>query len=133
MAGVMSMPGPFVAPEDERPVRVHEPRFTRTALSVSAGVIVWSVHFAIVYAFNGLACARRFAGIEWFGAGVVTWVVGIATVAAMAIAAAMIVSRALRMAAESPFTDWLHAGLAAFALLAIGWEGLAVLIVPPCQ
>lgn len=94
----------------------------RRALWLASGVIVWALHFGFAYGFVGLACAR---GLE----RAVPWTVGVATVAAAAIAAVLLARGALRRA---DFEDGIAAGLAAFALLAILWEGASILMVAPC-
>ena len=94
----------------------------RRALWLSSGVIVWAVHFVAIYGFTGLACARG-----WHA--VLPWGVGGATLIAAAIAV-MLLARALPRRAA--FEDALVAGLAAFALLAIVWEGISILVVAPC-
>lgn len=91
-------------------------------LWMSSGVIVWALHFVAVYGFMGLACAR---GLE----AAVPWTVGIATIVAAGLAAGLLVRGARRRA---QFVDGIAAGLAGFALLAILWEGLPILMVAPC-
>ena len=92
-----------------------------TALRMSSGVIVWALHFTVVYGFTALACARGFGGVA-------PWVVGVATLVA---AAAAVVVLLTHFSCE--FTRWLTAAIAAAALLAILWEGLPALLVPnPC-
>jgi hypothetical protein len=85
-------------------------------------VILWAVHFLAIYGFTGLACARG-----WHG--VLTWSVGGMTLAA-ALAAGAVIVPAWRRRAD--FEQGIAAGLAGFALLAILWEGLSVLMVAPC-
>ena len=92
------------------------------ALWMASGVIVWAAHFLAVYGFTGLACARGWAAA-------VPWGVGLATVAALGIAA-MLLARGVGRRGE--FENGIATGLAAFALLAIAWEGLALLLVDPC-
>lgn len=92
------------------------------ALGLSAGVLVWALHFTFVYGFVGYACAR---GLE----GTLPWAVGLATAAAAGLAAALLV-RGLRR--RSGFEDAVGAGLAGFALLAILWEGASILLVTSC-
>lgn len=95
--------------------------FVSTALRVAAGPIVWALHFAAIYGFAGVACARSLPAA-------VPWAVGVATLLAGA-ACLLILHRELR---RTPFTSWLAAGLAAFALLAVLWEAAPGLVVPPC-
>ena len=90
------------------------------ALRISSGVLVWALHFALVYGFTALACARGFAAAA-------PWAVGAATLAATLATLAIIVTHL-----SGDFIRWLTAGVAAFALLAILWEGIPALLVAPC-
>ena len=94
----------------------------KRALWLSSGVILWSVHFVSIYGFTGLACARG-----WHGS--LPWTVGGATLVAAVLAAWVAVPAWRR---REDFEHGLAAGLAAFALLAILWEGFSVLVVAPC-
>ena len=105
-------------------------RFTRTSLRLSSGVIIWAMHFTVIYAFTALACARGFAELQWLGAGVVTWTV--LGVTSIAVAATLLVLVPAARAARGSFEDWMTAGVAALALIAIVWEALPVIIVPAC-
>ena len=90
------------------------------ALRISLGVVLWALHFTLIYGFTALACARGFgASAPWF--------VGGATVVAAAAAIAII---ATHLSPE--FTRWLTAAVAGIALLAIAWEGLSAFMVPAC-
>jgi hypothetical protein len=90
------------------------------ALRVSLGIVVWALHFAAIYGFTALACARG------FGASA-PWVVGAATAVAAAAAIAVIVTHL-----SPEFTRWMTAAVAGLALVAIVWEGLPALMVPAC-
>jgi hypothetical protein len=57
--------------------------------------------------------------------------IGVATLIAAAALMAMIVSALGR--GTSSFTEWMTAGLAALALIAVLWEGLAAVMVPTCR
>jgi hypothetical protein len=89
-------------------------------LRMSLGVVLWALHFTVVYGFTALACARGFGAAA-------PWVVGVATLVAAALAIAIIVTHL-----SSEFTRWMTAALAAFALVAIVWEGIPAFIVPTC-
>lgn len=89
-------------------------------LRMSLGVILWAVHFTVVYGFTALACARGFGAAA-------PWVVGAVTLVAAALAIALIVTHI-----SSEFTRWMTAALAAFALVAIVWEGIPAFMVPTC-
>jgi len=90
------------------------------ALRISLGVVLWALHFTVIYGFTALACARGFgASVPWF--------VGGATVVAAAAAIAIIVTHR-----SGEFTRWMTAAVAALALVAIAWEGLSAFMVPAC-
>ena len=90
------------------------------ALRIPLGIVVWALHFTLVYGFTALACARGFGAAA-------PWVVGAATLIAAAAALAIIVTHL-----ASEFIRWMTAALAGFALVAIVWEGLSALMVPAC-
>jgi hypothetical protein len=96
-----------------------------------SGALIWAVHFMAIYGFTTLACARDFATTQWLGIGIVAWAIGAATIIALAAAVAVVVS-ATRTAPVIGFTDWITAGVAALAALAIVWEALPVIMVPAC-
>ncbi|KON81421.1 hypothetical protein PA01_07210 [Azoarcus sp. PA01] len=96
--------------------------FVASSLRLSAGVIVWALHFSVIYGLTALACARA-------AAQAVPWVIGAATLVASGVCVAIIV----RELGRGPgFESWLAAGLAVLALLAVLWEALPVLMVAPC-
>lgn len=90
------------------------------ALWIASGVLVWALHFGVVYGFTALACARGMAPA-------VPWVAGGATIVAGLVAAGIVLTHL-----SSDFIRWMTAAIAGFALLAILWEGLAALLVKPC-
>ena len=94
----------------------------RRTLFISAGILVWALHFTAIYGYTGLACARG-----WERS--VTPTVTVMTVFA-SIAAAGVIYVAMRR--REHFEHALAAGLAAFALLAILWEGAGVAFLVPC-
>jgi hypothetical protein len=97
--------------------------FASTALRISSGPLVWALHFAVVYGGTALACAR---GVR----DAVAWNVGVATAVAAMLLVAIIVREWRRRAR---FEGWISAAIAAFALLAVGWEALPLLFVEPCR
>lgn len=96
--------------------------FVATALRMSSGAIVWAVHFAVIYGYTGLACARGWADT-------VPWVLGIATAAAV-LATLLIIASGYRDRAR--FESWMTYAIGGAALVAIAWEALPVLIVTTC-
>lgn len=104
--------------------------FTRTTLRMSAGVIIWAVHFAVIYGYTGLACAERL-GTSGLGIALIPWVVGAATL----VAVALIIPRVLPVFRTGPrpdFVTWMSAYVALLALAAILLEALPPLWLPLC-
>ena len=97
--------------------------FPLTALRIGAGVIVWTLHFAAIYGVTGLACARGWSSI-------VAPSIGAATALASAACIAIMVAGWRRRA---EFESWLSATEAAFALIAVVYDAIHVLIVPVCD
>ena len=91
-------------------------------LRISAGAIVWAVHFAVVYGVTALACAREQPRLA-------PWIVTLATVAGAAIASAIVVRSYRR---RDDFARWLTAAVAATAVVAMLWEALASLLAGSC-
>jgi hypothetical protein len=114
-------------------------RFAVTMLRMNGGMLIWGLHFGLVYGVNGIVCARELADVQWFGLGIMTWVVVAATVVALA-ATLVLIGHALRAAGRfgpypeptGPFIDWITATVGAVAVLAIVWDALPVLFVPAC-
>ena len=104
--------------------------FTITSLRISAGIIIWAVHFAIIYGYTGLACARRFDAFGEIWIAAVPWVVGISTALGVLLAV-VFVAPAVR-ATRRAFVEWMSGWVAAFAVLAMILEGIAILWVPVC-
>lgn len=96
--------------------------FVATALRMSSGVVVWALHFAVIYGFTGLACARGWAPLV---PPAVVFATGVALAAALAVIVAGFTKR-------GEFESWMSAALGGFAFIAIAYEGIAVLIVPAC-
>lgn len=114
------------------------PGTVRPLLFMLSGLIVWFAHFSLIYAFTALACARGFAQVRVLGMGVVPLAIALATVLAVIVLAA-IPWRAYRAGVRngsagelSLFLRYGATGLALLALVAVLWEGMAALFVPPC-
>jgi hypothetical protein len=103
---------------------------TVAGLRMLSGALIWAVHFMAIYGFTALACARGFAAAQWLGIGVVAWAIGAATLVALVAIAAVIAST--RTAPVIGFTEWITAGVAALAMVAIAWEALPAIMVPAC-
>ena len=96
--------------------------FPATALVISAGVIIWALHFGAIYGLTALACARG------WGAAVLP-ALWLATAAAV-IASLVVVAAGWRR--RDVFEYWLSAAIAGLGLVAIVYEALVLLMVPAC-
>jgi hypothetical protein len=108
-----------------------------------AGLLIWALHFALVYAANAVACERDLVGARIAGLPLLSVVVLGATALALA-AVGVIGWRASRrlegsLAGEEGedmprFAAWLEASAALLAALAILWEGLVpvLMLSHPC-
>jgi hypothetical protein len=92
------------------------------AWRITGGIVIWAAHFTAIYGFTALACARE-------RPSAVPWIIGIATLAGIALVLADI---AWQWRDRHAFDAWLGIGLAGFALLAIVWEAVPALMVSSC-
>ena len=92
------------------------------ALWITSGIVVWALHFTVIYGFAAIACARGFAAA-------VPWAVGAATTVAALLAVVIMVRSYAR---RSEFVHWMAASLAALSLVAILFEAAPVLWFPNC-
>jgi hypothetical protein len=115
-------------------------RHHSSALMV-AGLLIWAVHFGIVYGFTGLVCARpAWAQLTIAGWGLIPFGVTLATAAAAAALIAVLVwSKNLGMGApagEIPaarLQRFVAIGGALIALVAIAWEVFPALMIGACR
>lgn len=84
-------------------------------------ILVWAAHFTVIYGFTALACARSMAGA-------IPWVVGLASL----IALAGLIALALPARRTSSLTNSMTLGLGGLAAIAVVWETSSLLWVPLC-
>ena len=102
--------------------------FTHDFLLLFAGPAVWAIHFLAIYGFTGVVCARPGTPPAWLAWGVA----GAGLLAVAALAACVAVKPASSLADNRLFVRWLSIGLILLAILAIAWETLSVVMIPPC-
>jgi hypothetical protein len=113
--------------------------FLAKSLYALAGLLIWALHFGAIYVFQALACARGFAGREVAGADVVTVFIVAATVIALLASAAAIAAgwrtagANVELAEHDEFLRRLGLLVAGLSVVAIIWEALPVLMMPPCS
>jgi len=112
-------------------------RYNQPSLGLFAAPLIWGADFLVIYIFTALACARRFVTATWLGIGVVPWIIGLATLIALAVTLTLTL-RSLRSArhhqADSTaiFVHRLSAAISGLCSLAILWNAWPVLFVPIC-
>ena len=97
--------------------------------------------FPIVYGFNAVACAKDFAITNVLGLGIVPLAIGATTLAALAATGAVLATaisgpippRSVRYGETTEhFMQYTAGVIAALSLVAIAWNALPALVVPPC-
>lgn len=110
-------------------------RFDRAFLRLFAAPIIWAMHFLTVYGAVGIICARGLHRSTLLGMDISSWVV--AGTSAASVLAVLLLS--LRNENREPprdnasFTRWTSAALGMLSIIAIIWEGMAILLVPACE
>jgi hypothetical protein len=94
-----------------------------SALWMAGGVLVWAVHFGLIYAVVTLACAHGSPGPASAG-------VAGATLVALAANGALILHG---YRARATFVGWMTAGLAFASAWAVLYEGIGVFFLAPCR
>ncbi len=109
--------------------------FSRTALSVTAGLLIWAADFLFIYVFAALACARGFSHATLLGLGIVPLASIVATLIAGTASVAVIAAGARRAGAagdQAPalvFLGRLAMIVATLALIAVAFVGLPGVLV----
>ncbi len=115
--------------------------FIRKSLFMIGGLLIWGAHFGLIYAFNSLACTRHFASQSYFGFGIVTLtVIGTTIVALGGVFVILLLAFWRRGPARASrdqkpvnhFMRYTTMTIAALSLVAVAWNGLPALMVPPC-
>lgn len=113
--------------------------FGTTSLRVGAGFLIWAAHFAAVYVYAALVCARGDPTAQWMGASAARLNIGLITLVAVALLGYALWQslrgtwRADVQRAAQPFLAWLGAAIALFGLLAVLWTALPAIWVALCQ
>jgi hypothetical protein len=104
------------------------------------GLAIWAAHFGTIYAANALACERGLAGTRLLGLPFVPVVISALTL--LALAALAWVMRSALAGLDPPldeggeteprFTRWFAFSTAALSVLAVLFQGIPALVVPPC-
>lgn len=105
------------------------------------GLLVWAVHFTIVYGFTTVACTTGFASSTFAGIGFVPLVIGMVTLLAWTVTGLVLRSALFRPVPPRSFRyhertenflQYTAAVVAALALIAVTWTAFPVVIINPC-
>jgi len=103
-------------------------------LPLLAGPLAWAAHFVIIYAANGVFCARPALHRLWVDDGLAAGVMIAAALLAVG-AIALVYWRQWRRwprAGNAGFLRWVAGALGLLASIAIVWQTLPVVLVPAC-
>ena len=92
------------------------------ALWIASGIVVWALHFTVIYGFAAIACARGFVAA-------VPWAIAAATVIGALLTIVIMVRSYPR---RGEFVHWMAAALAALAFVAILFQTAPVVWFPTC-
>ena len=110
-------------------------------LFMIGGLLVWAIHFMIIYGFTAIACAKGFAITNVFGLGIIPLVIAAVTLLAWVTAGAVLGSaiagsippRSARFnEATEDFLRYTAALIAMLSLVATAWNALPILVFTPC-
>lgn len=105
-------------------------RFTRTALIICGGLLIWAVDFLAVYVIAAIACAKGWVELTVAGMPFVAFVGTILTIAASAATIVILRSASRRLQADGRldqsmrFIYFLAAAIGVLALVAILFNAL---------
>lgn len=105
--------------------------FTRAALLMFSGPLIWGAHFLALYVFTALVCARDAGHLRWFGAGIVQWAIGLLTLLGVAVVG-MVILRSMHGGKEDSFVRWIALTAGGLSVLAMLWEALPAIVIPAC-
>ena len=106
-----------------------------------AGPLIWAAHFAIIYGFTGLVCARpgwaRFTILGWglipFGIALVTLVAAAAMVAVLLVLSTPVHASQVPETSAAPFQRRIAIGGVIISSIAIAWNALPALMITACR
>lgn len=98
------------------------PAFGPVAWRLSAGILVWAVHFGLLYGASSLACAAGRPGLA-------LWSIVVSTLLALAALSGVVVQGWRQ---RTRFERWLQSALGLFALSGVLLNVLPVLVLEVC-
>jgi hypothetical protein len=116
--------------------------FPLTSLYIGAGLLIWAANFLVTYVFTAVACARGFASITMAGVRILVWVIVIATVSAILVAAWVAFkalskyrARCARVGSSDPecFIHFTAAAVALLSMVAMAWTGFVAAVAFSCR
>jgi hypothetical protein len=114
------------------------PRSAFSVLAITAGFVLWAVHFTLIYAINAVACERGLEGATLVGLPWVPVLVVLATLLVLLPLGLLLRGAigSLRVAeggeAEPGFSRWFTAAASGYAILAVLFQAAPSLVLPAC-
>ncbi|MDP3418249.1 hypothetical protein [Falsiroseomonas sp.] len=111
-----------------------------TVVASAGGLMLWALHFTLIYAINAFACERGYEAASLFGLPWVPAMIGLATLAIL-LPLLLILRGTVRTLgtpvleggeAEPRFTTWFAAAVAGYSLLAVLFQAAPALVLPAC-
>ncbi|WP_372616823.1 hypothetical protein [Falsiroseomonas sp.] len=110
-------------------------------LGAVSAMLVWAAHFLVIYTVQATLCVRIGSGHEVLGLPLIPATVLGLTAAALVVVVIIGLRARNRLVSgmsgqegedEPQFTLWMTMAIALVSALAIVWEAVPVLILPPC-
>lgn len=106
-----------------------ESAFPRSALFITAGLLIWAADFLFIYVFAALACARGYADASVLGFGIVPFASAISSIAAFAASGAVALAAQRYRRRNARDHDQFRRGLA-FIVAVLSLIAVAMTAVP---
>lgn len=111
-------------------------RFVPGALQAAAPLLIWAAHFFVTYMTIKAACELEVQRFALAGVNVITLFLWVASAAAILALISMLVfegREAMRHFERGSGTlEIVHIGATIFALTAVVWATVPIVLVPPC-
>jgi hypothetical protein len=115
-------------------------RRTLQVLLMLGGLIAWAVQFTLIYGVTSTLCGRGWADKSLFGGGVVPVAILLSTLAAFAVAAAILLLSVREYgrlqhgtaSAADTFMNQAAILISGLSLVVVLWHGVPALILPAC-
>ena len=109
-----------------------EPRFATLLGYLLSGMILWAAAFTAAYAGAAFICARRLGDTTVLGIAVLSFWIGVMTLAALTATLIIALVAYRRRSQRGDFMHGLTLLLALLAMIGIAWNGVPALMFTTC-